>query len=633
MAVSIKVYLDGTEVIQEPIGLRQLNEHLYYSNEISSYVTEVDGTLTFIGTEYDYLYDKFRNDVCATVEIAIIDESEHVIDFNGYINVSDIVFQPDTKYAVCEIQNNNITSRIDNNKSIECVLTVGRTKNDLTYSVTQQTITIYSPDKANTITREGIRVFDAFKSIIAFVSDNEIGFVSDYFDYNTNNGNQVYSVLMTGEELRTGNGNKPTISFNQLFTDLNALENLAIAFEDGNIRIEDKDYFKQQSSTVSFDSVRGLSQYLATETLYARVKFGSVKTLGTFGYLQDIRFNGMQQESYHLGGQCNTDTTLDLSTTKIVTDTNIIQDVLPSAGGMGGTGNSNFDDDVMIVQCDSNNETLMTLKPASSTDYYMNNRFINREVAPRWFGQIPQSIYAFLGNGNDGCYINQVNDYAPTSYNEGFQPTQESPLPWNDANGNYSVQNVYFPTYPYGENDPTGGLLSNLQMDIGIYTAPANGVYTIEIDVTTEGDSAMFVAKMISNTLGGGGGGIEIPQTYIGGNLYRSYGSGTFYLNTGEYIGARWYLAGVTRILAGSTLKVSDPLGGLWNVYDSSKVYQIENQFKYPIAVEDWKMIKEFPFKAMEITHVSGDESGWLKDISRNIISGISDVTLLSKNG
>lgn len=633
MAVSIKVYLDGIEVVQEPIGLRELNEHLYYSDDLSSYVLEVDGALIFTGSEYDYLYNKFRNDVCASVEIRIIDESEHEIDFNGYINVSDVIFDIDKKYANCEIQNNNITSRIDNNKSIECVLTVGRTKNDETYSVTQQTITVYSPDKLNTVTREGIRIFDAFKSIIAFVSDNEIGFVSDYFDYTVSTGEQVYSVLMTGNELRTGNGNKPTISFNDLFNDMNSLENLALAFEDGKIRIEDKDYFKQQTSSISFDSVRGLSQQLATETLYAKVDFGSAKVLGTFNYLQDIRFNGMQPESYHLGGQCNTDTTLNLSTNKIITDANVIQDVLPTAGGMGGSNNSDFDDDVLILQCNSSNETLMTLKPASATDYYVNNRFINREVAPRWFGQIPQSIYAFLGNGNDGCYINQSTDYVPSSYFNGFQPTQESPSPYNDANGNYSVQNVYFPTYSYGENDPTGGSLSNLQMDIGIYTAPANGVYTIEIDVTTEGDSAMFVAKMISNTLGGGGGGIDIPQTYLGGNLYRSYGSGTFYLNTGEYIGARWFLAGVTRILAGSTLRVYDPLGGIWNVYDSTKVYQIQNQYKYPISVDDWKSIKSAPFKSMVINHISGIEEGWLSDISRNLITGNSDVTLLSKNG
>lgn len=637
MAVSIDVYLDGNLVVQEPIGIRELAEHLYYSEDLSAYLLEVDGAIIFTGTEFDYLYDKFRTSVCTAVSIRIVDTSEFEVDFEGYINVSDIEFEPDIKYAVCEIQNNNITSRIENNKSIDCTLTVGRSKNDVAYSVTQQTITIYSPDLGSTIQREGIRIFDAFKSIVSFVTDGQIGFVSNYFDYTVNTDPQVYSVLTTGSELRTGNGNYPVISFHDLFNDLNSLENLALSFEDGNIRIEDKDYYKQQASSISFDSVSGLKQQLATETLYAQVKFGSVAVSSEYDYLQDIRFNCMNQESYHLGGQCNTDTTLDLTTIAIITDTNIVQDVLPVS--VGGSGNDAYDENVIIVHCDSSNESVMSLKPASSTDYYMNDRFINRNVALRWWGQVPNSIYAFLGSGNDGCYIGlSVNqsgtDLAP--YVNGLQCDNESP-PYHDVNGNYAIDTRYFPGYPVAMGDIIGVNL----MTAGFYTAPANGVYSFQCDVIVEWPLTspftpnFFFQRMASNTIGGAMEyNDECAVIPLGGTQFRVIGGATFYLNAGEYVGCSWIATAPPQIIyAGSTFTCFDPLGGIFTTYDESVVYQIQNQFQYNIPVDEWKTIKSLPFQAMEITHMVGRENGWLKDISRRLISGKSDVTLLSRNG
>lgn len=635
----LETYLDGN-LVNEPINLDEVKEHLYYYEELSAYLTEVDGNITFTGSEYDYIRNAFNNDVCASIDIRIFDPENNEIDFEGIINVADVQFIPPRKLAICEVQNNNITSRIDNNKSIECNLTAGKTKNDSTYTVTQQNnVTISNPTDSATITREGIRIFDAFSSIISFLTDNEIGFVSDYFDYNTNTDPQVYSVLMTGEELRTGNGNSPTISFFNLFNDLNALENLAMSFEDGNIRIENKDYYKNQDSSVSFDNVNLLSQQLATETLYAKVIFGSAQVSGDFTYLQDIRFNGMQPEEYHLGGQCNTDTELNLSCNKIITDTNIIQDVIPSSGGMGGTGNDAYDDQVLLIHLDSTNTTDLTLKPASATDYYFNERFTNRNVALRWLGQIPQSIYAFLGNGNDGCFINLTSDQInPTPYTEGLQCDQESPLPWNDVNGNYAIATKYFPGFPVPPFDITA---TNL-MTAGFYTAPANAVYSFEVDavvdfVNPNFTPSFFFQRMATNTIDGAREAIDdtaMTVTPLGGTVFRVFGGGSLYLNTGEYVGCSFIATSPPqKIYAGSTFKVFDPLGGVWQTYDAASVYNIENQLTKDISVQDWKSIKNEPYKAMNITYNDGSTRGWLKDISRNLKTGETEITLLGQNG
>lgn len=636
----LNVYLDGN-LVNEPIGLDEVAEHLYYSEELSAYLTEIDGAVTFTGDEYDYIRNIFNTNICSSIEIRIHDPENNEIDFDGIINVADVQFVPPRKYAICEIQNDNITSRIDNNKSIECNLTAGKTKNDIPYSVTEQNnVTISNPTDTATVTRSGIRIFDAFASIIHFLTDGEIGFVSDYFDYNTNTDPQVYSVLMTGSELRTGNGNFPTISFFNLFNDLNALENLAMSFEDGNIRIENKEYYKNQGSVVSFDDVNILSQQLAVETLYAKVTFGSAKSSDDYTYLQDIRFNNMDSEEYHLGGQCNTDTELNISCNRIITDTNIIQDVIPSSGGMGGSGNESYDSDVLIIHLDSSNKTQLTLKPASATDYYFNDRFVNKNVALRWLGQIPQSIYAYLGSGNDGCFINDPTGQNSITTFIGYSGTQESPLPWNDVNNNYALSNVFFPYFGYTNQyvidsagtPQAGGALFNNNMSIGIYTAPANAVYSFEVDIISTLGKPAFFGKMEADAVGGGWGCIFIDFEQISGGLFRYSGGATFYMNAGDYVGFSLN-GGLYEYEAGSTFKVFDPLGGVWQTYDAATVYNIENQLTKDINVSDWKAIKNEPYKAMDITYNDGSTKGWLKDISRNLKTGETEITLLGQNG
>ena len=627
----LRVYLDDV-LVDSGIDLQEVSEHLYYSEELSSYLLEIDGNVTFTGGEYNYLRNTFNENVCAEVDVRIVNEETQEVNFEGLINVADILFYPDRRLAICEIQNNNITTRVENNRSIECVLNAQKTKNSVDYTVTiQSDITIYDPTGVNTVTRRGIRIYDAFASIITFISDGEIGFESDYFNPNISTNQPSFSVLMNGLELRTGAGFAPTISFQDLFNDMNSLENLALAYENGTIRIEDKDYFKQDVSSVTFEDVEGLSQELATETLYAKVSFGSFLINEDYAYLQDIRFAGMGQESYHLGGQCNTDTELALTTDAIITDPNIIQDVIP-AGAMGGNGNDNYDDNVLIIHCDSNNDVVLTPKPASATDFYYNDRFTNRRVALRWLGQVPQSIYAFLGGQINQCYINQVANDVPPSSLYGFAPTQESPAPWNDNGNNYAVQTVYFPTIAQDGYLEGGGALYNSQMQIGIYTAPSNGVYSFEFDVTCDRPN-VFIHKMYSDTLTGAADGYVFEGDALGNNIYQTIGGATFYLNAGEYVGVRALGTGGAGIYyANSTFRAFDPNGGAWQTYDASRVYQIENKVTYPINIEDWKTIKLLPFQSILLTYQTGQTNGWLKDISRNLRTGEAEVTLLGKN-
>ena len=631
----LSVYLDGNIVTQEPIGLSKLKEHLYYSEELSAYLLEVDGDLNFKGDAYQYIREKFNDAICNEITLLITDSDGG--QFEGIIKVADCEFFPNIIEVKCEIQDNNITALIDNNKSIDCVLNVGRSKNDTPYSVVIQTdISIPNPSNTSSVVnRYGMRIFDALNSVVRFITDGELGVVSDFYDYNSNTDEQVYGTLMTGNAIRTGAVNQPTISFFELFGDLAKIENLAMGFEDGNLRIEPKSWFKQGSSGLVFESVAELSQILDESRLYAKVRFGSyidadINSLNNIS-LPDIRFNGTREEQYHLGGQCNVDTELDLLLTALVIDTNLIQDILPVA--QGGTNNNGYDDDVFLVQLNDLNTPILNPKPGSPTQFYFNDHYTNKRISIRWFGSIPQSIYAFLGAGNDGIDINQSADQNPV-YPSGFQPTQSSPLPWNDVNNNYSIATRAMPLSPMADNDSDYPLLS-FSPTCGFYTAPANAVYSFQFEMFVSEHHEYFIQKMHANNFAQASVGIgyyaeEVEELYPG--RWRIAGGASFYLNAGEYVGVI-PINGIyaQTIFEGSTLRVSDPLGGVWQTYDAGDVYAVINQMKYPIALNDWLAIKSQPYKSIRITHQDGEVDTWLKDISRSIVEGDGDEKMLSK--
>jgi hypothetical protein len=147
----------------------------------------------------------------------------------------------------------------------------------------------------------------------------------------------------------------------------------------------------------------------------------------------------------------------------------------------------------------------------------------------------------------------------------------------------------------------------------------------------------MFLQRMTADATTGAAEVLDdtvMTTTDLGGGYFNIFGGGSLYLNAGDYVGCSYIATfAPTRILAGSTFEVADPLGGVWQTYDASRVYNIENQLTKDINVSDWKAIKNEPYKAMDITYNDGSTKGWLKDISRNLKTGETEITLLGQNG
>lgn len=350
----LKFILNGVECVNSPIGAEDISERLYYSEVLKSYLLEISGTLTFFNQDYETLRDIFDTDYCDEVSIEILKVEENELVFRGLIKISDIEWDKIKSTAVCEIIDDSFIARIDNNKSIKFKLGVPRSKNDV--DITSKTITynyfnFFSPfygryfdDEApgfEPAKRTGMFLYDAFKFLVAAMSDDSIDFDSNYLSYNIGSPSIDTEAAWTGVinalELKTGVGVSTFISFEQLFSDVQKLLNLAISVERQSngrplIRIEDYDFYKQQDSYIFFNTLDSLLERINPERQYARIIIGCSTRPEDFP-LPDVPLAYQNQEEYHLKGQCNIDNEFDLRLQDTIIHSNTIRNNLPSISG------------------------------------------------------------------------------------------------------------------------------------------------------------------------------------------------------------------------------------------------------------------------------------------------------------
>ncbi len=374
----IQFYLDGS-LYENPHNWEELSDRIYYSDEVSGYVNELDGGVTFFGGAYAYLRAKFEAGVCESVQIEITEQcadSGYELIFQGLIFVSDIEWNIVKCQAMVQFVDNSYIAKIYNNKGIEVVLGVDRSKNDVVITSNPQTnISLLASNGGAGVTNaSGFRIFDAFEFLVKFMSDDTVGFVSDYFDPSGSGTDNTakYSIVITGEEVRTGTTASFTpasLSFDDLYNDINKIFNIAFSFELINgvptMRIEPKSYYEQATEVNYFAYPEDIIQKLPQQNLYARVQFGSSQIVTPQPFLPDYNFFGTEQEEYHLLGTCNSEAILNLRLIKLITDTNIAQDLVDN-----GT-NDAFDKNTFLIVLNSSNLTQMSVKPGSGgTEFY-----------------------------------------------------------------------------------------------------------------------------------------------------------------------------------------------------------------------------------------------------------------------
>lgn len=377
----IRVYLNNiiAQTGEKVMGLDELVEVLELREEIHGYLYQIEGNLTFIGEDYDYLRGLFDNGYCDDVSVDI----QYSEDFGGLwtskakalIKLAGVSWDRIRRQAECPIVDNSYQSKINNNRNTSFTLGnyngIVLSKNGVDVSdraIYHTGVQFFAPfrgfkffEEANyTKTdppfpasdgndvidlrppgRSGIFIYDALNLIIGMMADGEVDFASDYLSYDLSNpllaNEDAFSMLFTGQAIKHGSL-YPTISFDQLFGDLHRLSNLWFALEVGNngkpvFRVENEDYFRQANSGQYFNDVKSLIETIDLGKIYSRVVVGCSQSPGDFP-VGEIKLIQHMQEEFPLSGTCNVDNALELRLQKLIISTNSIAKVLPAVSGL-----------------------------------------------------------------------------------------------------------------------------------------------------------------------------------------------------------------------------------------------------------------------------------------------------------
>jgi hypothetical protein len=654
----LRFILDGLDV-SEPEGLRNLTHRIYYNEGLNGYLEQIDGQVSFYGSEYTYLRNRFFSDGCAVVPIEIVNGIDRYL---GNIFLNDAEWHPDLSKVDCEIVDRSFLSLIDNNKEIKAYLNVPRSKNDVdisAFTVTQtdlvfkeHEIGVDTPTPAN---RYGVRVYDAFKFLVAFMSDGQMGFESDYFNPETDPNDPTEPrnpTLITGYAVQNGLDVDPTedqypyLSFEELYDDINKLYSISftIVTRAGvpTLKIEPKGWFKESTTAIQLPSAYGVRQEAERESYLQKMKFGDSVDVDITAFYRPITFRGFSQEEYHLGGQCNTKTVLDLQLKTLIINTNAIQGTLPyGAGNPQNQINPPTDeylDDVFLVVFDGNNETIVSETPAFPAYQNYNARLLNSEVANRWNGAVPFSIFLFLGANQNGARAARISDYMPTvlalnliqqgtflqfpstAFPEGFDP-----------NGNMSLSMLNYALNPV--------VLYN--SGTTIYTAPINSVYTASFSVRFSQVfdptiSFVFLARFDSvNALALEYVNIPQANAFLQNGVWVWEGSNTFYCDANDRLAVMVVSGSVLTILDGSWFQVNDEFE-ITKTYDPASNWLFKTECNYPIADDWWRQFRADWHSLINVSYNTGQAFGYVNEIKRPIYAtdsnkGIAEVSIVSK--
>ena len=410
----VTITFGGVEV-DNPIEWEEMSVSIEYDTTNQITTIEYDQTLTFYGSGFDYLYSR-RNDNCELIpcEITSTCGNEYLI-LKGNIFITDCVFDELECAVQVTVQDDGYSSRIQNNKAITVSLASTETKNGQAITPVSETlVTFFTPSTggySNSI--RGYRVYEAFRFIVDWMSDNTVTFESDYF---SSGGDGYDDWICSGLDIRVSTvppaneANPPSISFEDLFDVMRRIKNLAIGFQRDSsnnpiLRIEPLSYFRNSGTGIQITNVNKTELSYIKELLYAKVKVGSQIILPTkcddgntnCAASNNISYYGFQDEEYYLTGECNENVELDLTVQNgFVVDTNTIEDVLIY-------GNESFDRDVFLVRIFEHTPSAYR---AVSTDvfnigaYWYNEAYTNKEILARYIDYLTGVLNLFsLYNG------------------------------------------------------------------------------------------------------------------------------------------------------------------------------------------------------------------------------------------
>ena len=688
MPGKFKFFLNGIEV-DNPVEWNDISEVIEFDYDLKGLVDKFPNNLTFGGSGHAYIDSVYNSSgYCEIIELECqysCNSEAFATIFDGSIFLSDCKFYLDRCTVETTIIDNGWYARIDNNKKIKAYLNTDKSKNGFTITPCTD-LNLKCFNTAGTYLNTGriaYDVGDAFRYLIDFMTDGNVGFVSDWYS-NLQTTATVFDKLCIsiGNELRcpaagnscAGSGCLPdddidkgiNISFEELFAQISAKFNLVFIIEKiagvPTVRIEEESYLYTAATGTTLLNVPGITREVETERLYAKLILGGEKVAEydpTLHSLPPLKYIAFQKEEYHTQGVCNKNRELN-TVSKWIIDSNIIQGLV-----FTDACNKDFDEDVCIIEYYSNvlgNYATQWRLSLSSAPLY-NNSMRNSNVAYRY--NIQGDIAAYLST--------VVNTFRAENSLESviFTLDTTSPNLWpgvlthpptTNGQGNY-VGNYIF---PYND-DSTGGNTdpgNNYNTANYIYICPQAGSYTFGAANNFKGLDSCSIPSIITSAyqrirISRFDSGLvlqefqdvysprmsPVPNTTVPyapllidnvvfncsvGDIIRvsvdmyfewADSGGIFRCDSFKF---RWSTGGEFFCRAA-------PSGGVYQKNDPENYNVSLYKFTFPINNTQWQSIKSNKVAAIEFSYDNTSRfKGYIRRIERNIQSTHADVELVT---
>jgi len=614
--LKIQTYLDTT-LVTNPEGVRGLTQEITYNDEYKGIFFFMQSDLVFRDDAYDYIFNALRvNGACAQIDFLLQIGNDNLTDyFEGVIDVADVTeFNVTTEKCTTPIADNNASSYVTKNAKIKTYINVLTSKNGTAITAATKVVGVdfFTPSTGNYdyLLPFGYPVGDAFRYLVEFMSDGLMTASSPYFDAG---GAKQNVMIFNGKSISgTLSSAAPRISFFELFQEMDKLYNISYYIDySGSIPtmvIDKTDNLYSATNLYSFTDVKDVKVSFEKEKFYSKLKIGSSTIQeysgGTFTF-PDAIFLGFTEEEYFTLGQCNIDNELDL-VSKFIIDSNIIEDMLLNA-------NDSYDEETIIVET--------TGTQAYKYPNYLPSSFVynlglnNFSKAQNWLGSFPNDILNYLNNNDNG-----------------FDATKNS---WVIVTGNLIHATAIF--------NPAG----NYNGATGRFTAPllGSGNYNFVFDysgLSYGGDAAGVTTGTIQFVHYNAAGVVQstiVLKTWVTEviDITNAYGSlsGSFYLAATDYVRIEGtYIAGVTAF--GFTHFRGDfaDEGGTYQAYDPNDYKVFKISFEHYLSQVQFLQILSNPTHSITVSTgtqlTRASYKGWIKSISRNIITGVTKFVLRS---
>jgi hypothetical protein len=689
-----RIFINGTNYTPDVLSdLNDLAEHIWYDVERKAFLQEITGTVTLGGEGFRYFQNLLRTNYDTQVPCTLsrFDDYAGVWEtvLHGLIFVTDCKFDLYAQTVEVQLVDNSYFAKIENNKGIEFVIGSGRSKNgvDISNVATSTQIKvlnnlptpplIYLP---NTVT--GWSRYEAMKFLVAAMTDNEIGFYSDFLqDYLDpvqnvlNNG-----FLFSGEALRNGPKQYgPNISFEYCYGDLAKLYNLVQYIErDGSgnlrLRVEKFDDIRQSNVILTEHVDTGVAEMINSDTLYSTVVLGS-KDEDLDGYFSFTPFLSTFEEQFAMSYRSNINKELNLQMQAFITDTNLIY-YTQTQQGLADPDSTN-DDEVFYIICRRYNGVDWDEKAALyfSGEYYLNADIGNLNVLINNFSGLPATIFkSYVNIFTTGFYANSSGPYiqqpalASTAFAnnllELIATSAAGGINWNGTGtGNFGTGVV--PTnqfYLQFNNDSVapaydgGGNYNNTTFE---YVVPVTGYYVfyglLDLVIDRTGLSLSDVTVLRLRLW-------QTDATYSTGSVMATYDAALQGDLFGQLIKPiTMQVSNSTPVLLSATdnvfltLEFSTPSGTSAELYmyelsnftltftnveggdivevQDGNNYLLKNEWTGNVPLPNWQQILAAPFSMLryQVNDAGEQRNMWVLDMTRNLISGVTEAQLTGR--